>query len=491
MDRKSSEYDEKIEAVRDAASDAAQVSEARISRLRRKVDFFIVPTVSLLYLFCFIDRTNIGNARLAGFEKDLRLKGFDYNMVLSIFYISYILFEIPATIACKWMGPGWFLPASTLGFGIVSVATAFVKTRAQACALRFLLGIFEAGIMPGVAYDLSRWYCRAELAFRLGLYMTMAPLSGAFGGLLATGILKLSSFGSLHRWQMLFGIEGVVTIGISLIAFFTLTDRPQTARWLTEEEKDILLTRVKAERLATTTVLDKLDAPKLLRGISNPITLTTATIFMLNNITVLGISFFLPTIVKAIYPDKTTIQQQLLTVPPYVVGGFFVLLLPSLSWYLDHRQLIIASTGPTALIGYAIFLGTLNPSVRYGAIFLTASTAFTLGPMANAQVSANVNSDTARSIAIGTNVMFGNIGGLVATWTYLPWDAPRYAIGNGLNLACAASWTTIAILGYLWMKRDNRRRDERSAAAHEEIAGLGKKEQQDLEWRHPDWRWKP
>lgn len=75
-------------------------------------------------------------------------------------------------------GPGWFLPATTLGFGIVSVATAFVRTRAQACAVRFLLGIFEAGMMPGIAYYLSRWYRRSELAFRLGLYMTMAPLSG-------------------------------------------------------------------------------------------------------------------------------------------------------------------------------------------------------------------------------------------------------------------------------------------------------------------------
>jgi MFS family permease len=82
------------------------------------------------------------------------------------------------------------------------VATAFVRTRAQACAVRFLLGIFEAGIMPGVAYYLSRWYRRSELAFRLGLYMTMAPLSGAFGGLLASGILKLSHFGSLRQWEM-------------------------------------------------------------------------------------------------------------------------------------------------------------------------------------------------------------------------------------------------------------------------------------------------
>ncbi|KAH7078107.1 major facilitator superfamily protein [Paraphoma chrysanthemicola] len=461
-------------------------------KLRLKIDLYVVPTVALLYLMCFIDRANIGNARLAGFEKDLKLKGYDYNTVLSIFYISYIVFEIPCTIMCKIIGPGWFLPATTLGFGIVSVATAFVNTRAQACALRFLLGIFEAGMMPGIAYYLSRWYRRSELAFRLGLYMTMAPLSGAFGGLLASGILKLKSFGGLHTWRMIFAIEGIITIILAVIAFVTLTDRPDTARWLSEEEKELSIQRVKGERIAQTQLLDKIDGAKLKRGFTNPVTLATATIFMLNNITVLGISFFLPTIIRTIYPGRSTVQQQLLTVPPYIVGAFFVLLIPTLAWRLDSRQWLIASTGPTVMAGYAIFLATRNPQIRYGAIFLNASTAFTLGAMANAQVSANVLSDSARSIAIGTNVMFGNIGGLIATWTYLPKDAPGYEIGNGLNLACAIMWTVVAIVTGVWMIYDNKKRDERSAAgAREELAGLTAKEAQDLEWRHPDWRWKP
>ena len=82
----------------------------------------------------------IGNARLAGLEKDLGLTGYDYNMILSMFYISYIIFEIPSNIACKVVGPGWFIPAISVGFGAVSIATAFVHTRAQICAVRFILG---------------------------------------------------------------------------------------------------------------------------------------------------------------------------------------------------------------------------------------------------------------------------------------------------------------------------------------------------------------
>lgn len=304
----------------------------------------------------------------------------------------------------------------------------------------------------------------------------------------------------------IFAIEGILTIGgsstvlfiligslttpVALITFITLTDRPESARWLTEEQKQLAVDRVKSERLAQSSLLDKIDATKLKRGFANPVTLSTSLIFFLNNITVLGISFFLPTIIRTIYPGRTTVQQQLLTVPPYIVGAFFILVIPTLSWRYNHRQLFLAITGPTIIVGYAIFLATLNASVRYAAVFLCASTSFTLGAMCNAQVSANVISDSSRNIAIGTNAIFGYLGGLVATWTYLPKDAPRYPIGNSINLACAVAWTTIAIGTYFWMKLDNKRRDEHEAAAREEIAGLPQQEIQDFEWKHPGWRWK-
>jgi tellurite resistance protein TehA-like permease len=117
------------------------------ARLRLKIDLYIIPTVALLYLFCFIDRANIGNARLAGLEKDLKLKGYDYNAVLSIFYVSYIIFEIPSNICCKWIGPGWFIPIISLCFGISSIGTAFVHNIHSISAVRFILGIFEAGML--------------------------------------------------------------------------------------------------------------------------------------------------------------------------------------------------------------------------------------------------------------------------------------------------------------------------------------------------------
>ncbi|KAL7790096.1 major facilitator superfamily domain-containing protein [Trichoderma afarasin] len=480
---------EKGQAATDRYGEALVAYDAVAERkLRLKIDLFIVPTVALLYLFCFIDRANIGNARIAGLASDLHLEGNDYNAVISVFFISYIVFEIPASLACKYIGPGWFLPMSTLLFGVCSLATGYVNTMAQAAGVRFLLGIFEAGMMPGIAYYLSRWYRRSELAFRLSLYIVMSPLAGAFGGLLASAILKLDHVGGVRSWRMIFVVEGIITIGLGLVGFFTLTDRPETARWLSQEEKDLAIARVKSERVGTTTVLDSMDRVKISRGIFNPVTLSTAFIFLLNNITVQGLAFFAPTIVATLFKGKTTIHQQLLTVPPYIVGAFFTVLFPLLSWRLDRRQIFIVLSAPMVMIGYAMFLGSTDQKVRYGATFLIASSAFALGPLTNAQVAANVVGDTARSAAIGTNVMMGNIGGLVSSWAFLPFDAPNYHIGNGLNLATSGTVLVLAALMLVWMKRDNKKRGSKDIDAA--LAGLTDEQIENLDWKHPAFQWR-
>ncbi|KAK5732524.1 hypothetical protein LTR17_010463 [Elasticomyces elasticus] len=465
------------------------IDPAAERKLRLKIDLMIVPTVSLLYLFCFIDRANIGNAKIAGFDKDLGLQGYDYNVVLSVFYVSYILFEIPSNIICKKVGPGWFIPTITLLFGICSIGTAFVHNRAQACGVRFVLGIFEAGMLPGIAYYMSRWYRRSELAFRLSLYIVMAPLAGAFGGLLASGILKLSHFGGLHTWRMIFAIEGIITCGLALISYATLTDRPATAKWLTPEERDMAIARVKAERVGTTEVLDKMDGAKLMKGIFCPVTIGTSLIFLLDNITVQGLAFFLPTIVRTIYPKNTVIFQQLRTVPPYIVGGFFTVLFPFLSWRFDRRQIFFIVSAPFMMIGYIMFLASTDPQTRYGATFLITTGAFSFGALCNAQVSANVVTDTARASAIGTNVMFGNIGGLISTWAFLPFDGPNYHIGNGLNLATSSLILLLSIAMLFYMKWSNKARERKDVDA--ELAGKDDKSLSDLDWKHPSFRWRP
>lgn len=445
---------------------------------------------------------------MAGFELDLGLAGLDYNAVLSAFYVSYILFEIPANMACKWIGPGRFLPACTVGFGLMSLCNAYVTDKASASAVRFLLGAFEAGLLPGLAYYLSRyalcplrwirrgpantdsrWYRRSELVFRISLFIVSAPLAGAFGGLLASAILRLPPVANIHSWRLIFFIEGLATIGVGVISFFTLTDRPATARWLSEEEKALAIHRVQSEIVGHSEVLDRIDKPKIMRGIFNPVTLATSMIFLLDNITVQGLSIFAPTIIRTIYPLESVVTQQLYTAPLYVAGAFMTLIISFASWKTNRRLIFMLISAPLMVTGYIIFLVTTDPKARYAATFIIAAGAFPFGALANAQVAANVVSDTARSSAIATNVMMGNIGGLVSTWSFIKSDAPNFPIGNGLNLASSSVIIIIAACLYLWMKADNKKRARVDSEAH--LATLSHQEIQSLDWKHPDFRWRP
>lgn len=183
---------------------------------------------------------------------------------------------------------------------------------------------------------------------------------------MASGILKLPSFGSLRTWRMIFAIEGIITIGIGLLALATMTDRPSSARWLSEEEKDLAISRLKSERVGVTEVLDKIDKPKILRGMFCPVTLATSWIFLLINITVQGLSIFAPTIIRTIYPTHTVISQQLHTVPLYISGAVLTVAISFASWKYNRRTVFMLISGPLIVTGYIMFLSTTNARVRFG-----------------------------------------------------------------------------------------------------------------------------
>mgnify|MGYP005988646465 CR=1 FL=1 len=429
-----------------------------------------------------------GNAKIAGLEKDLDMHHYDFNIALSIFYISYIVFEIPSNLLCKWMGPGWFIPTTITGFGVLTVCTGLVQNFSSLCGIRFLLGIFEAGMMPSLVYFLARWYTNHELTFRVSLFIISASLAGAFGGLLASAILRLSHFGSLHSWRMIFGIEGLATVILGLVSFAILPDRPETAIWLTPEEKQLAISRLRAERLSKSHKAEEFNWNKVRLGIFNPVVLPTSAIFLLNSTTVHGVSFFLPTIVKTIFPHEPVRTQQLLTVPPYVLGALACALTSLWSWKIGKREIFMIFCAPLTVVGYLLFLATDNFKVRYGAVFLPFFGIFTYGALTNSHVAANVISDTSRTAAIATNVMFGNIGGLASTWAYVDKDAPHFKIGNGLNLACQASMIIIATGLYFWRKRDNKRRDDFQRSEASESATEA--DIDELDWKHPDFRWR-
>ncbi|KAK4057222.1 hypothetical protein OIO90_001717 [Microbotryomycetes sp. JL221] len=438
-----------------------KVAEAK---LRRKIDRRVVPMVALLYLFCFIDRANIGNARIAGMEKDLdilppKYGGYGYNLLLTAFYIAYVVFEPPCNFLCKWMGPGKYLPLLSFAFGLFSFVYAFVDHFWSAFLVRFLLGVAEAGVFPGFAFYLSRWYRKDELGFRLAMYIVMAPLAGAFGGLLASGFLSTDGFGKIRTWRIIFFAEGLITMGIAVISWFVLSDSPQVAPWLSEEEKKLAVARIKSENVGSIEAIEALHGKVVRKTIFNPTTQIVGLIFLLDNITVQGLGFFLPTIIRTIFPTYTVIHQQLMSVPPYLVGGVFTLLVPYLSWKTKRRALYMTISAPFMITGFAMFLGTSNARVRYGATFLIAIGAFSFGALCNAWSAANTSSDTAKAAALGTTVFYGNIGGLISTWSYQAKYAPSQVPGNAMNAGTSSAILLLTIGLWMWQNRENKAKD--------------------------------
>ncbi len=156
---KASDFDhlelDPIKSEGSGTSDEIDWTEEEETSIRRKIDRRIVPLVTILYLLCFLDRANIGNARIQGMATDLNLVGYRFNWALSVFYIVYLLVEIPSNVLLKYIGARYYIPMLVMGFGFVSMCTAFVKSFSTLCVARAVLGIFEGGTMPGIAFFLS------------------------------------------------------------------------------------------------------------------------------------------------------------------------------------------------------------------------------------------------------------------------------------------------------------------------------------------------
>ncbi|GAA5894425.1 hypothetical protein JCM6882_004816 [Rhodosporidiobolus microsporus] len=465
------------------------IDQAADAAIRRKCDLWIMPIAFLCYTFCFIDRANIGNARTAGLEKDLGIaptdfNGYGYNLLLTAFYIAYVVFEPPASYLCKRIGPGRFLPTLVVLFGIFSFAMAFVHSFGAAFALRFLLGVFEAMFFPSLTYYLSRFYRKAEFGFRVGLFIVGAPVAGAVGGLLASGFLSTSGFGMVRTWRVIFFGEGLITIGLGIVAYFLMPDNPAQARFLTPEQRILAVARIKSENVGSTALLDEVYSSVVKSAMFNPTTLAMGLFFCLANIPVQGLGFFLPSILRSIYPSLSTVDLQLRTVPPYVVGVASLLITSYCGYKTNRRGIYMLIVLPFLALGYALFLGVNAGEARYAATFFIAIGSFSCGPLSTSWATINTTSDTARAATLSMVIFCGNIGGLIATWTYIPKlsdPVPRLSQvpGNSLNLAGAIVQWLLAAGLLVYMTRENRAKErgrddwrlEEAGSAGEELLG--------------------
>lgn len=225
-------------AHKEAASEFVHPTAEEEKKVIRKLDRRLLPLVFVLYSLSVLDRSNLGNARLAGMEKDINLTGNHYTLLGTIFYIAYILFQ--------WTCMGWkqFPPhvwgaAIVFFWGLVASIQASTTSWGGLMTCRFFLGVAESAFGPGVPLYLSFFYPREQVGFRHGVFISGAAFANAYGGALAYGITQIR--GSLAPWKILFLIEGLPTCAFSLIAFCLLPDNIVTATFLNEREKEIAL----------------------------------------------------------------------------------------------------------------------------------------------------------------------------------------------------------------------------------------------------------
>lgn len=188
---------------------SVEISAELDKHITRKLDTRLTPWLFGMWLLAFIDRSNIGNARIDGLADDLKLDANRFNIALVVFYVPYICYDVPSNLLIKHFRAGHYLPCLLIAWGIVSMCTGFVKSYSGLLVARFFLGLTEGGLLGGMLVYLSMFYPRHQLLFRITLFYCAAPLSGAFGGLLATGLAEIRT-GGYNGWVSYSAVQDTV-----------------------------------------------------------------------------------------------------------------------------------------------------------------------------------------------------------------------------------------------------------------------------------------
>ncbi|WP_027941576.1 MFS transporter [Amycolatopsis taiwanensis] len=295
------------------------------NRVLAKVAIRIMPFLTLLYFVNYLDRVNIGFAGPNGMNKELALSSTAFGLASGIFFIGYLILEVPSNLALHRFGARRWIARIMVTWGVVAIAMAFVPNSATLVVLRFLLGVAEAGFFPGIILYLTYWFPAAQRAKAVALFMVAIPVSTAIGSTLSSllinaghGVLGLSG------WRFMFLVEGVPAILLAVVAWFYLTDRPDRAKWLSAEERDWLSGQLDAERRAT----ESEHGWTLRKALTHPRILGLAFVYFAVVYGVYALGFFLPTIIAGFGEQFGTklsvLQAGLVTAVPYVIGALIM-----------------------------------------------------------------------------------------------------------------------------------------------------------------------
>ena len=281
--------------------------EAVLAKVRRR----LIPFLFLLYIVAYVDRINVGFASLQ-MNEALGFSASVYGFGAGIFFLGYTLFEVPSNVILARVGARVWIARIMITWGLASSAMMFVRNAPMFYALRFLLGVAEAGFFPGIIYYLTQWFPARERARTVAAFMTAVVAAGIVGGPISGALLTLNGFGGLAGWQWVFLLEGLPAIVLGFVVMRVLTERPHEAAWLTPAERAALIAR-----------LDEAAGGverKTLSVLRDGRTWLLAMIYFTTPVTSYGVGFWLPQMIKSASGARDWVVG-LLSAIPYAVGA--------------------------------------------------------------------------------------------------------------------------------------------------------------------------
>ncbi|TIA84417.1 hypothetical protein E3P99_04132 [Wallemia hederae] len=396
-------------------------------RVLRKIDMRILSLTAIAYMLNHIDRTNLANARImntdvpgASMVEQLKLHGDRFGHIITAYYAAYIIFELPSNFLLKCFGPAAHLSRIIIGWGIVTTCSAAVQSYEGMILNRIALAIAESGFFPGVIYYYTFYYNDDERAFRIALFVASSSLSGAFSGLLATACSYLNGVGhpALSGWRWLNIVEGIPTILLGILVYFLLPDYPETAKFLTPEEREIAVRRLGASASKATNEPFKWSS--ILNVLKSWDFYFFALLWQFLAMGTSAFSFFAPTIINNLDPNFEGVRAQLLSIPP----SFLAFVLTITSGYLSDKArnrpafimagIVLVSGGYLIL---AVDKKVVGP--RLLAVFMLALANMSIIPLAAYRLSTQKlggkNSDsTSVAFTSSATVALANVSGLTA-----------------------------------------------------------------------------
>ncbi|WP_434776412.1 MFS transporter [Pseudomonas oryzihabitans] len=430
---------------------------SREQAIIRKVTWRIIPFVFLLYIVSYLDRANIGYAALQ-MNAELALSSEVFGFVSGIFFIGYFLFEVPSNLLLERFGARVWIARILVTWGVIAAATAFAQTAMHLYVLRFLLGVAEAGFFPGIIVYLTYWFRSRELATTVALFTAAIPVSYIIGAPLSTWIMDNVHWLGWSGWRWMLFLEGIPAVFLGVLCYLYLTDRPEQARWLADEEKVWLLAELERDRQARKDVRHF----GALKAMSNPKVLYLAFIYFVYQCGSLGVGYWMPQIIKGFSSALSHTQIGLIATIPYIVATLVMIAWSRRSDRHGERRLHSAlplAVAAVALVGAGL---VRDPYLAIGLISLALAGLYSFKSPFWALPTLFLSRSTA-AVSIAVINSIGNLGGFVGPFMIGMVKGNTQSASAGLLFLSAL--LAIAFIMTLLIRLDRGDDDTRAAAA--------------------------